>query len=351
MCSWVTAGQEKAVELLRRSLRQGRLSHAYLLVGPEHVGKMTLALDLARAVNCDSAAPPCGQCRSCQRIASGMHADVQALSVASVASVASGASGEQSARRRRTEIGRDSIKDVIEMASLPPFEGKKKVFIIDGAERMSAEAANTLLKTLEEPAATVLFVLLCSREQALLPTVASRCQRLELRPMAPEAVERLLAAGGTAAPQATLLARLSAGCPGWALAAAGDEGVLAQRSQELSSLMGIPALSFAERLDLVAEWTRRFESREDLEAQLRLWLGWWRDLVLVKAGCPSAVTNVDCEEDLRHQGARFDIRDATEAAQAIRRVLDQLAMNVNLRLALEFLMLSIPRSEERVRSS
>jgi DNA polymerase-3 subunit delta' len=166
---WQIIGQDRILSSLRRGLEGGTLAHAYLLVGPPHVGKMTLARDLARAVNCGEAGPPCGECAACQKISVGKHADVQMIGLYGGAEA-----------RSRTEIGIDQIREVQHAASLPPFEGKCRVFIIDGAEYLSTEAANSLLKTLEEPAASVVFVLLTTSDRRLPATVVSRCQRLEL---------------------------------------------------------------------------------------------------------------------------------------------------------------------------
>ena len=148
---WSVIGQTRAVSLLQRSLERGSLAHAYLFVGPAHVGKMTLALNLAQALNCAAAEPPCGQCLSCQKIASAKHADVQIVGL--------NRDGDSDEPRPRAEISIDQIRQVQHSASLPPFEGRHKVFIIDGAELLSTEAANCLLKTLEEPVGKVIFLL------------------------------------------------------------------------------------------------------------------------------------------------------------------------------------------------
>ena len=176
---WETRGQDWAVDFLRRGLEQGRLAHAYLLVGPEGVGKATLAKDLARAVNCDEDAPPCGQCRSCRRIAEGKHPDIMVVSLSDRQD-----DGERRGRaaeaRAPRDIKIDQIREMQRWVALKPFEGRYRVFIVDGAENLNAESANALLKTLEEPPPQVLLILLATDERRLPATVVSRCQRLEL---------------------------------------------------------------------------------------------------------------------------------------------------------------------------
>ncbi len=153
---WQIVGQSRALSLLQRSLEQGSMAHAYLLVGSPHVGKMTLALNLAQALNCQGAEPPCGQCDACQKIALGKHADVQVIGL--------NTAGNSTEAGPTTEIGIDQIREMQHSSSLPPFEGRYKVFIIDRAELMSTEAANCLLKTLEEPASGVIFILLTTND-------------------------------------------------------------------------------------------------------------------------------------------------------------------------------------------
>ena len=228
---WQVVGQDRVVSLLQHSLERQSVAHAYLFIGPPHVGKMTLAINLAQALNCEAAEPPCGECDSCQKIDSAKHADVQVIGLAS---------DEDSAEtNHRVEIGIDQIRQMQHSSSLPPFEGKYKVFIIDGAERLSIEAANCLLKTLEEPADKVIFSLLTTNEQFLPPTVISRCQRLELLPLATAEVEAALNKRGIESPRARFLAKLSRGCLGWALSAAFDESLLQQRSEKMDRLLDI----------------------------------------------------------------------------------------------------------------
>ena len=177
---WQTAGQQEVLALFKRSLETGHLAHAYLLVGRPHVGKRTLAHDLARLLNCQGAEPPCGECQACRKIIDDKHADVVCTGLDDV--------------KPRFEIGIDDIKQLQRSAGLPSYEGKCKVFIIDGAEYLSTEAANCMLKVLEEPSPWVTILLLTADEARILPTVASRCQRVELKPMPCADIEKTLAA-------------------------------------------------------------------------------------------------------------------------------------------------------------
>ena len=243
---WQVVGQSRVVSLLQHSLERGTLAHAYLFVGLPHVGKMTLALNLAQALNFEAAEPPCGTCDSCQKIASAKHADVQIIGL--------GSNTDSAEAKSRAEISIAQIREVQHSSNLPPFEGKYKVFIIDGAEFLSTEAANCLLKTLEEPIGKVIFILLTTNEKLLPMTVISRCQRLELLPLATTEVEAVLNSGWGVEPQkAELLARLCHGCLGWAISAALDGSLLQQRAERLDRLFDIMGADYEERFAYAAQ--------------------------------------------------------------------------------------------------
>jgi DNA polymerase-3 subunit delta' len=338
---WQIVGQSRAVSLLQRSLEQGAVSHAYLLVGPPHVGKMTLALDLARLVNCQGDEPPCGSCDACRKISSGNHADVQVIGLDSIGS---------SNDKPRIEIGIDQVREIQHSSNLPPFEGRHKVFIIDGAELMSTEAANCLLKTLEEPSAGVLFILLAANESVLPDTVVSRCQRLELRPLAISQVGVALGERWNVEPQkAELLARLSHGCLGWAISAAGDDSLLEQRRQRLDRLLDITSADYEERFDYASQLVALFsQGRSLVQEILDLWLDWWRDLLLVKLGCGDAITNVDRKDALVELAQGYSLAEIRAFISSIQAAAEQLRQNANPRLVLEVLMLSIPERRAAV---
>ena len=333
---WQVVGQTRAVSLLQHSLERGTLAHAYLLIGPHHVGKMTLALNLAQALNCEAAERPCGECASCQKIALAKHADVQIIGLSQ---------NEDSAEARsRTEIGIDQIREMQHSSNLPPFEGRYKVFIIDGAEFLSNEAANCLLKTLEEPVDRVVFILLTANDRLLLTTVVSRCQRLELSPLVAGEVEAALCSRwGVEQERAKLLARLSHGRLGWAVSAASGDGLLGQRAERLDRLISIIDADYEERFTYVTQLAALFrKSREMVQEILDLWLDWWRDLMLVKAGCSDSITNVDSETILVKIAGGYTLAKIRTFIGSIQAAGEQLGQNANPQLVLEVLMLNIP---------
>ena len=339
---WQVVGQTRAISLLQRSLQEGALAHAYLLVGPHHVGKMTLALNLAQALNCEAAEPPCGECASCQKIISVGHADVQIIGLTT--------EENSNAAKPQAEIGIEQIRQIQHSASLPPFEGSYKVFIIDGAEFLSNEAANCLLKTLEEPAGNVVFILLTANDKLLPATVVSRCQRLELLPLAATEIEAVLQSRwGIELEKAKLLARLSRGCLGWALSVIHDDDLLRQRTERLEKLLDITAGDIEERFAYAAHLVDQFGRRRDsVHEVLDLWREWWRDLLLVKVGSSNTITNVDFADRLSDWAGDFSLTQIRDFVDSIQAAGEQLRQNVNPRLVLEVLMLDMPRRKEIV---
>ena len=334
---WQVVGQTRAVSLLQHSLERGTLAHAYLLVGPRHVGKMTLALNLAQALNCEAVERPCGECASCQKIALNKHADIQIIGLSQ---------NEDSAEAKsQAEISINQIREIQHSSSLPPFEGKYKIFIIDGAEFLSSEAANCLLKTLEEPVDKVVFILLTANDRLLPATVVSRCQQLELPPPATGEVEAALCSGwGVEQLRAKLLARLSRGCLGWAILAASGDDLLQQRTEKLDRLLNIINADYEERFTYVAQFVALFrKNRELVQEILDLWLDWWRDLMLVKVGCGDSITNVDLEAILVNIAGGYSLAQIRGFIDSIQAAGEQLRQNANPQLVLEVLMLSMPR--------
>jgi DNA polymerase III subunit delta' len=327
---WQVIGQDKILSLLDYSLKTDAIAHAYLLVGPRHVGKGTLAINLAQALNCDGPELPCGQCRSCQRILEGKHADVTSIGLDS-----------------KTEIGIDDIRGLQRLANLPPYEGKCKVFIIDDAEYLSTEAANSLLKILEEPPPRIVWLLLAAEEEHLLPTIISRCQRLELKPVPAERVQEVLVNSyNVDVNKAKLLTQLCHGRLGWAVSALANDDILEQRSQRIARLVSLLITSLEQRFAYAQELASQFSQDRKAGAEiLEIWLDWWRDLMLIKGGCQEAIINVDYETTLEEQARGLSLSEIEGFLANLGLLQEDISKNVNPRLAWEWLMLNLPRRE------
>ena len=335
---WRTIGHDRAVKVLQRSLEEGRLSHAYLLVGPRSVGKMTLATDIAQAVNCLEDEVPCGSCTQCERIDRGLHADVRVVGLAS-----NGADG-----RIKAAIGIDQVREVQREASLKPFEGRYRVFIFDGAEHLSEEAANCLLKTLEEPPDQVGLVLLASSPEVLLPTLVSRCQLLELRPVPPQLLSsELKSRYGTDSGRAEETARLSGGRPGWAIEAVKRPEPLKKLEERLDAIEGVLGGGAEERFAYAASLSTTFgRDRDSARQELAMWLSWWRDILLANEREDKLITHLSRIDKLQAVAGTLSSAQIVRAINTVQETIENLERNVNPRLALDNLMLALPQIRE-----
>jgi DNA polymerase III subunit delta' len=319
---WGVVGHDWAVDLLRSNLSAGRIAHAYLLSGPPQVGKRTLALSLAQALNCAEPDAPCGRCPSCQKIAHGVHPDVRLIA-------AEGAGGN---------IKIEQMRALQHEAVLAPYEGRYRVFIVRQMEQATLEAANSLLKTLEEPSAQVILVLTAVHSESLPRTIVSRCQLLGLRPVAALVIEKTLRDKGIAPVRAQLLARLSGGRLGWALQAAEDEDLLRRRQHDLDRLSKVLAAGRVERLALAHEASGDPAGARQL---VEAWICWWRDVVLFGQGAEGLV-NSDQVEQYSSVSKQMTPAHALATVRALQETATQLESNVNTRLALEGLFLRLP---------
>ena len=333
---WQTIGHDKAIASLERAVENGRLSHAYLLTGPPRVGKRTLALDIARAVNCIADGRPCDECRQCQRVSKGLHADVAVIELEPMAS---------DETRLRTSISIAQVREAQEQAVLKPYEGRGRVFILENAELLSEEAANALLKTLEEPPDQVTIVLLATSTDSLPETIVSRCTGMKLRPLSHTVIEEVLRDCYSATPElATRIAHASQGRLGWGLEALADPALLEARAEQLGELLTATYGTLEQRFELASTLAASFtRDRGEAVGRLALWLGWWRDVMVAGRGAPELVANVDHRGRIDAAAATLAPHQVMASISAINETWDRLEANVNPRLALEGLMLSLPR--------
>jgi DNA polymerase-3 subunit delta' len=267
-------GQDRVISHLKTAMAKGRLSHAYLFLGPEGVGKASVARALAAALNCAALredGDACGECPSCRRLAAGTHPDFLVISP----------------EEAKSQISIDQIRDLRRLTEYPPLGGGWRVVIIKPAEALTAQndaAANALLKTLEEPPDRHVLVLTAQGETDLLPTVVSRCHKLALTPLPTPLVAReLMHRRGLTQSQAALLSALSGGSLGRALDLDIEE-LVEQRRQVLADLAQLAGGSDAGVLD----WAQRLaKNRPELDNFLLLAQLWYRDLLITHYQAPA----------------------------------------------------------------
>lgn len=346
---WRTFGQETTIAWLSRAIREGGAHHAYLLLGPEHVGKRTLATDISCALNCTSDDPPCGECGACRRILEGKHADIITATLDQpVEGAENGQGDEEEGARQGRNIRLKQVRHLQHMATMPPFEGRTKVLMIEDADRMTPQASNSILKSLEEPPAQVVWLLLAADESRLLETIVSRCQRIDVLPAPVPELERYLAGSyGVEPERASFVARLSRGRTGWAIAAVTDESVLASRASRVETIIQLIYMTQTARFDLARELQTQYgRDPGGVLETLDLWTTWWRDLLVTKGSCSDAIVNVDYVNDLNEQAGRLSLEQIREFIGRLSEARDNLDFNLIPRLVFDSLVYTIPRIEK-----
>ena len=330
---WHILGHQWAVDLLAEHTAHGGLRHAYLFTGPTGVGRRTLALKLAQAVNClQPPAPgqPCGTCSACTRIEKMQHPDLAVIQAEQVGGT----------------LKVEQVRELQRSLSLAPYEAKFRVALLLRFEEAHASAANALLKTLEEPAPKVLMLLTAESVESLLPTIVSRCEVLRLRPLPVAEAGEGLQRWGIPAAEARLLAHISGGRPGYAVRLHENPELLEQRQGWLTELSTLLGNSRVERFAYARAAARAAsDDREALRSCLQVWSSFWRDVVLSASGTAAPLTNLDLAEPVEKLAAGLGLDQARQVLERTEQTLSLIDRNVHVRLALENLMLDLPRAE------
>lgn len=326
MNPWDVFGHDWAVEMLHGHVAQAALRHAYLITGPSGVGRRALAIRLAQALSCPSpSAPgvPCRTCRACKQVEAGQNIDLMLVQ----------------AEHEGGTLKVEQVREVQKFLSLKPYQSAYKIVIFLRFQEANPNAANALLKTLEEAPSYGLLLLTADNAEQLLPTIVSRCEILRLRPVSVEAVESFLVARQIEPERARLLAHLSDGRPGYALRLAGDEKTLGFRVEKLDDLRNLLAAPLRERFAYAEKIAK---DKDALRRSLFLWLSWWRDVLLRTAGAGTALTNVDRAAELEAVAAQLSLSVARKTTQALEEAIEKLEKNVNARLLVEVTLMDWP---------
>jgi len=325
------AGHDHLKQLIARAAVRGTLPPSLIFAGPAGVGKAMMALALAQFLNCLAPAEEdaCGECASCRRIVRGVHADVLRIEPGDTGS-----------------IKIDQIREAIERAAYRPFEGRRRVVIIDHAEQMVVNAQDAILKTLEEPPNASTFILVTDTPDTLLPTIRSRCQRLRFGRLSPgDVAEVLITRHEYAEADAHAAASLSDGSVGRALEG-GSEDFVDARAAALQLLETVaddppPARRIMGAMNLPGA-SRSKADRDALGQSLLALASILRDLVALTAQADDrALANADLRPKLQRLLRSFDNERSLRAFAAVDRALNALDRNASPKIVADWLSFQI----------
>jgi DNA polymerase III subunit delta' len=330
-------GHRRLVSLLSRAIAQDSLPPSLLLAGPAGIGKRRVAMAVAAAVNClqprhsaEIERDACGECTACKRIARGVHPDIILIEPGDTGT-----------------IKIEQVRDVIDRAGYRPFEGRRRVVVIDEADAMVPAAQNALLKTLEEPPSASIFILVSSMADALLPTVRSRCPRLRFGSLSPaEVADVLVRDHEYTASEARAAAADADGSVGRALSAESadltDARAAAQRILEQAARSTDASRLVDSVKDVVARKGSSASERDQLAACLRAAASLLRDLGLMSAHADASVlANTDLQPQLNALSRSYDGARATRAYAAVDEALAALERNASPKVVVDWLVLQI----------
>lgn len=327
-------GQSRPIAVLTGAVVSQRVHHAYLFTGPDGVGKKRVALAFAQALNCVGGAAetgvPCGVCRPCQKITQGIHPDVSMI--------------EPDRTKARWVVKIDAVREITRQVTFKPYEGRRRVVMIDDAHTVTVEGGNAFLKTLEEPTGDTVFVLLSSQPRALLTTIRSRCQALRFAPLPVEVLRGVLVAQGIEPELATLAASFSEGSVSRALALC-QEGALEVRKQLLEDVVALQGADALAVFDMASDLARA--DADDLRARLDFLRIFLRDVMLCKSAVPGErIANQDLLDRVERVADRMSLDTVVRHLDRISEVERGISHYVDARLLLEdllFDMAGLPR--------
>jgi len=310
-------GQNKAIGIIRESIRRNRLEGGYIFAGPEAVGKRFAARTLAKAVNClERADDPCDSCPSCRKIDKNEHPDVHLVT-----------------DPQRAAIKIEQVRQLQKEISLRPYEGKKKVFIIDNAEDLTPEAASALLKILEEPPANSLIILISAKPNLLFKTITSRCKIIKFSNLKRTQLKEILSADYNLDHElAHFLAYFSEGSIGKALSLK-EADILRLKNRIIDE--------FVVQKKTGTDYSS-LQNKEYLRQSLNILASWFRDIYMVKVGMPhTELINLDRKGDLLRTMSNFSFMDLDGILNFISSALLYLEQNINVKLLISNLRMEL----------
>ncbi len=320
-------GQERAVKILTKSLKENKVSSSYIFVGSEGTGKMLTAIEFAKALNClnlSKDAEACEDCQSCSEISKQCSPDLKII------------------KQIKSSIKIEQIREMRKEVGLKPFKNKKKIYIIDKAEKMTLEASNCLLKTIEEPPYFVIIILICSKIDPILPTIVSRCQIVNFGLISSYKIKEFLLDknNNLEKEKAEIISKLAQGSIGSALKLLSGKEYFIRREEVLQYLSTISPGEYGD--DVFAKVEKIVSKIDRIEEILEMIKLWYRDILIIKnTGDKKYITNCDKLEILEEKSQIYSQEILIGILDYLEQAEEYLIKNVNKRLILERLYIKM----------
>jgi len=328
---WNICGHEKIVNFLESSIKNQKISQAYLFYGPESLGKYSLAKEFGKAILCgDSAVRPCQKCHSCSQIEKGSHFDFFELSRIA-----------DEAGKLKKDISIEHVRDLISRLKQGSLLGGYKIAIIRGAQHLNLSAANALLKTLEEPSSKTVIILTADDISRLPKTVASRCQTIKFLPVATAKIENFLIGAGASSDEAKIIARSANGAPGRAINFHYDKDARDRYFKNVDLFLKLISQPLSYRWKIM----EGILPKDDIVAPDRILDDFAvaaRDVMLFANANEMLVSNftaIGSGVDL----SRLSVKKSQEIIKKIKSAKQLLAQNIGIKNVLENLIITLPR--------
>lgn len=331
---WPVIGHEPIIEFLEKSIINKKLSHAYLFIGPEHVGKSLIAENFICSLQCEqlqdkSKKIPCGQCSACDQLRKRIHPDVYYINK----------------DEEKKNISIEQIRELEHKLSMRSFLTTYKIAIINEADKMTIEAANSLLKTLEEPTPKTIIILIASKINLIPLTIISRCQVLKFNLVSNKKIFDHLMKMGKSKKEAHDLANLCQGKPGLAVSYTQDSSLLEDYQENINNLLEIIKSSIREKFNIIdkiiPKKTTFSEMNESLISTMEAWSLLYRDLLLIKSQNSSSITNLFIKNKLFNLAKYYKLAQLKRLLKNFEEVKKLLSQNINPKILLENLVLNI----------
>ena len=320
-------GQERAIKILKKSLKENKVSSSYIFVGSEGTGKKLTAIEFTKAVNClnlNKNLEACDNCHSCNEISKQCCPDLKIVETT------------------KGSIKIDQIREIRKDIELKPFRNKKKVYIINKAEKMTIEASNCLLKTIEEPPYYAIIILICSKIDPILPTIVSRCQIVNFGLVTSLKIKKLLLnkIDNLEKDKAEIISKLAQGSIGKAFKLSADKEYFIRREKLLNYLSTILPEKYGD--DIFVKVEKMISEIDRIEEILEMIKLWYRDILIIKnTGNQKYIVNCDKLEILGKKSQIYSQKMLIDILDYLEQVEEYLMKNVNKRLILERLYIKM----------